>query len=501
MSVRTLSSHTATARALLAAALVLSACGQGDPPPTAARPKPAIGTQVPPAKPSQPATAPPALNLPDGARVFVDLSYSMSGFPIGGPSALESVHRQVLEALMANRMASVDYCELGKDPAPKCGQVPDATKYRDRQRYKGMTSPLATVLETPAADPSVAQRPKAQVFEKRINVFITDGLESGSPLVGATQGGSAIPGPNVFRLRDAINERIKDGFGAWVLTISLPFNGRVIPERGLGQELFKRAQSHLQQVALDPAYAGIPMEAKDLVRPERDGTQHYQYIGPRPIVLIVLTQDIELGRSYVSALKTRLDNERVSQPANMVEAVEFAPHDVQSFVFNRLTTTISRGDRTHFMRIAERREESGMVGRYECRGPASGRVELAAFVARKSDVKLPAGLKQTLEARLTPQTTDSGAVTAPSPLGQGRFAVEIDCAKIANDATFEVELTSGVVASDGASGWWHRWSAPNPYEMPEKVYGLADFVQGVLSAQVRAPALQDVARLVVTKKG
>lgn len=466
----------------------------------AAAPAPSAPTPAPLA------IAPPAASasvaLPDGARIYVDLSFSMTGFPAGGPANLESVHQQVLSSLAANGQQLVEYCELGKDPVPACGTSATPMRYRNKELYKGLASPLATVFETPAPDPAVAQRPRAAVFDKRISVFITDGLESGSPLAAGTPegGGGAIPGPNVYRLRDAINERSKDGFGTWALTISVPFSGRIIPERGLGKELFKRAQDHLKTVALDPAYQGIRMEARDH-KMELNGEHHYYYLGPRPLLVLAVSQDIALGRAFVEDLKKRLRDEKVSQPADRIESLELAPHDVRGISFSGLKSTIARGERTHFMRIAERKEGGFFQGRYECRGPAVGRVELSTYVAREATVKLPGGLKQTIEVKATALPAAPGVVTTPSALGSGRFAAEVDCAKVSRDTVIDFVLTSAVVRSEQAAGWWEAWSAPNAYEMPEKIFGLADFVQGVVATQIRPPVQQDAVRLFISKKG
>jgi hypothetical protein len=482
-------------------ALIVCACGKTERSRArAAAPAPSAPTPAPLA--IAPPTAPVSVALPDGARIYVDLSFSMIGFPAGGPANLESVHQQVLSSLAANGQQVVEYCELGKDPAPTCGITATPMRYRNKDLYKGLTSPLATVFETPAPDPAVAQRPRAAVFDKRISVFITDGLESGSPLAaGAPEGGGgAIPGPNVYRLRDAINERSKDGFGTWALTISLPFSGRVIPERGLGKELFKRAQDHLKTVALDPAYQGIRMEARDH-KMEPNGEHHYSYLGPRPLLVLVVSQDIALGRAFVDTLKKRLRDEKVSQPADRVESLELAPHDVRSIAFSGLKSTLARGERTHFMRIVERKEGGFFHGRYECRGPAAGRIEFSTYVAREATVKLPGGLKQTIDLQATALPATPGVVTAPTALGGGRFAAEVDCAKVTQETVIDFALTSAVVRTEQATGWWDAWSAPNAYEMPERLFGLADFVQGVVATQVRPPVRQDVARLFISKKG
>ena len=460
---------------------------------------PAVVATLPPIPPKAPLTSPPG--LPEGVRVYNDLSYSMTGFAIGGASALESIHRRILASLASTGQRAVEYCDLGKEPKPKCGLKPDPARYRDRMNYKGLTSPLATVLEVPAPDPAIAAQPKAAVEGERLTVIITDGLESGSPLMNTSQPGTAIPGPNVYRIRDAFSARIGDGFGAWLIAISIPFNGRVIPERGLGQELFRRAQDHLKTVAADPIYAGLKIEARDLVREQSDKTEHYQYLGPRPVLIMVLTRDIPLGRQFVDSLRDGLNEERVPQPLGRIASVEVAPSDTQSFVFSGLSSSPVHGERTAFLRITERRENDTFVGRYECRGAATARIQLNAAQASKGVVALPAGLKQTLEASIVSAGAPAGLLTEPRFLGRGAFEMTLECARLTADTTLVIELRSAVVAGDPNKGWWSAWSAPNSYEMPERVFGLTDFIGGVVGAQVSPPRPQDRLRIVVAKKG
>ena len=519
---------------LLAVGFLLCACGSEEAPPAPSPPQAAASVPAPvasvpapspaatpvavPATATQPATvAAAAADKPKPTgRVIVDLSLSMAGFARGSSASLETVHRSILRALSGASVQDVDYCEVTDDDRATCGLEPDPTRYRVRRTYKAAQSLLAASLAAVPEDaPPLPDglRPVSPVDERTVSIIVTDGLEARHAARRKKKGaapatGPCLPGQDTFCLQRILAARAAEGYGVWLIGLSLPFDGRVYAERGLDKTFFHRTEEHLQQLRLQPGWTEIPVQVKGLKRNRKTGTDNFRYVGARPLLILLMSRDVSAGRAVLRRLWGELEREKVALPTERMSWVELAPYDSAAFEFSSVVRV--GGDKAADAVVpvggARRAEDGALRAVFECRPGGVADIELR--VVMDHDVypnPAPGQLRGGLDVRMSTSGLPSKAVTAvqrhPSPERAGVYLTSVDCLHFpAGESTLEFELNYELRYEPGqTSGWWHKWSAHNTYEEPEKAYRIADLVEGLLHSCARKAVVQDRARILVRK--
>lgn len=478
----------------------------------------ASATRVPvaePARPQPPASLPAAQAAPSvqGSRVFIDRSGSMKGFAAASPASLESVHRAIINTLSAGGAVPIDFCSVGNKT--ECELPAEPKRFREARAYSARESRLAESIAPVPADQDALPgggRRVSSVDERSVAVLVTDGLEAGSVQRRGDEPLFCVPGPDSFCLQRVLVARAKEGYGIWLLTISLPFKGRVYPERGLDKRLFERTSQHIAELRQQPAWRDIPLEVKGLRKDRHTGNHSYVYTGARPLMVFVLSRDHAAGRAVVQRLQEELSSARVASPAKWVRSLELFPQRATRYRFRQ------QGQGAGLARLGtdeaaqallpvgtpRRDAEQRLEVRLECREGGAARLQMQAELGPGGAQKLPPELTQSLAVRVHPSTIPANAVIPPTkhPKALGAHVSGLRCLPFSTGTTaYEYHLVSTVSfdAARGTDKWWRRWTAANTYETPERVYRLAELVHSLLRQAVVNERVEDRIRVLVAK--
>ncbi|MBU0553222.1 hypothetical protein KJ940_17260 [Myxococcota bacterium] len=478
----------------------VTAVGCDDAPATSPAPKPEVKQE---AKKALKAPAKPAPPLPDGARIFVDLSTSMQGYAGGDSGGVESVHRFILQGISAAGAAPVEYCEILKKGDTRCGIKPNPNHYRTPKVYREGASPIAGVLFPPRRDPSGERTvEKSPIDERRISVIITDGLEATTARTQPDgQSGDCVPGPDVACLQRALAERAQQGYGVWMIAVSLRFRGKVFAERGLDQVMFARVRDHLNALREQPEWSGVDFEATKLREEQSTGNHLYEYVGVRPLIVFVLSRDIKLGREVTQHVMKRLESEHVATPKDRLKSIELAPYDSGRYAFKTLTHgEVEKAQGAVLPSGKPRRYEelNALVLPLECRGQGVARLNLYAVEDQPTTPTPPAGLKPKLGVKM--MTPIQSAFIPPKQVKPGHFQAALKCLYLSKGETrLEIDLLYQIDLIKDQINGFESWSSQNTWENPERAYRLKNIVDGVLSECTREAEIQDKAIFLIKK--
>ena len=433
----------------------------------------------------------------------------MKGFAQASPASLESVHRAIINTLSAGGAVPLDFCSVGAKT--ECGLPAEPNRFRAAARYSARESRLAESIAPvePGQDalPGGGRR-VSPVDERRVSVLITDGLEAGTASKRGDEPMFCVPGPDSFCLQRVLVARAKHGYGVWLVALMLPFRGRVYPERGLDQRLFERTTKHVAELRQRPEWREVPLEVKGMRRDRRSGNDSYVYAGARPLMIFLLSRDLELGRAAVQRLEEELKSARVASPEGWLRAQELYPQQPARFVFEE-QRGLQRPDHDEAAQAVlpvgrARRDGQGRLEvRLQCRAGGAARLHMQAQTQQAARGDFPAELAQSLDVRLFPADIQRQTVLAPTkhPSALGAYLSGIRCLPFSVGTTaFEYHLVTGVAfdASRG-SGWWLQWTADNTYETPERVYRLSELVHSLLREAAFPDRVEDRIRVLVDK--
>lgn len=438
------------------------------------------------------------------ARVLVDTSLSVQGFTKSRPIVLDTIHRNLMEALSGVGLTDVDYCEVGNTDVPVCSLKADPLKYSKERTYDAVQSHVALVLAPVRKDAPLTEQGAPRVSpvdEKGLSVLITDGLEAseGSPEASHVEG-ECVPGTDVYCLQRILVNRAAEGYGIWVVAVSLPFKGRVFAERPLDKAMFETTTRHVTDLRSTGEWTSVPLEVKGLKRNPKTGNDNFEYTGARPLLLVVLSRDLAKGRRLVASITDRLSATDIVVPAGRIRAMEVAPHETGVFVFDRVGLSggppqVDLERRVRLLGNPVRQRGQGLSLTAECGIQGTGQVSVTTRQARSPSSERPVNLRPTVAVKPEHQLPGN-AVEAPRA-SEGGYSIAFNCLNLPTDeASAAFRLETGM-AYTGAlrSGWWWEWSAENTYETPERIFRLGELIEGVLAVCQKAPALQD--RLII----
>lgn len=496
--------RVAEAKALaLGGLLLLAGAACNESPPSSATPacvKPAIA----------PKSAASASALQGtGAKLVIDLSTSMAGFAgsrKSGGNTMESVLHAIADALGENQVA-LDVCEMGSAELPKCGQSLSYARYRESKVFSVRSSPVATALSSIAQNQKdVAEKSgiaKGVVDDARITVVMTDGLQVDGALA-AQLPSVCQKGADVFCLREVLLERAAQGYGIWLVAASLPFDGKVFTERGISKEQFALTQAHVAKLQDASISQNQPApQLGPLVRGEQSQNDFYAYRGPRPLVLLVVSQDVKLGASVVEKIQAGLKREGVLVPANKIEAVQLTRFEPAQWHIGQLrklppstkglAAEAAEGAVAEAARFVQVGKPAGLdspsaCAAFQCVANADARgkgsFEVVAKRSQPTQPALPSCMQETFTLWVTPSSAAKNAVqiSGDGSAAQPSKQVTFDCNKLLkSQASLSVEAHAGLAVASNCSGWWTDWSSPDTFQMPDRVYRLEGLVQSLLS--------------------
>jgi hypothetical protein len=445
-------------------------------------------------------TATPVIPQGNGARVVVDVSESHQGFARGRALALEGLHGQVIESSLASLGLNVPFERCALDDRLRCEQALTIPQLRDPATYRGRFGALDIALRRPPRAPRPDQQLPDPLDPFRVTVVVTDGAQSSNNPFDAHATGdvACTGGADPSCIAALLRQRINEGYGIWVLRLRLPFNGKYFSERRIDRDMFARTSAHLAEVNRNErSWSGVTLSAR---RPNFTGDSgSYEFTGARPLLVFVLTRDIPTGRLLVNEMLRKARTERITAgTVDDVASSEWAPFEGYDA---RLTAAqrLDNGGAADEVRVDRARVQGGaLVVPVTCSLRGRARVRVQGSVTQGSlapptfaDVRFEWRRESAAARGLS--LAPSSLRASPGPL-EGVFTV--DCTGLpAGRFRYTYMIHGQWALSDEAAQreWWMSEGAANSYEMPERVFGLAEMGRSVAGAGVaRAGALARV---------
>ncbi len=473
-------------------------------------------------EPLPPATAPtPPSPTTDaagasGARVFVDVSGSMQGFVrYGRDLAMESLHLSIGHALSKAGVGPVDYCDVGAASRTRCGLPADPRRYRKPAVYNGLTSQMSAILARIPKTAALGKDltiPVGALDERHVSVVITDGIEvSGkTTLTPGEEAAGCLPGLDTYCLQRVLVKRAEEGYGVWLHALSLPFDGRVYPERGLDKAMYASISDYLTSLRSDDGPfssldgKGMRITPPGYNRGKADG--YYRFEGVRPLLVLVLSKDIEAGRQVSTFLERELRTLPIEKPAGRYRSLQLAPHEPATVVFDTdsvqlVPKTDPAGNARAAVRTPPHRVRGqGVKTELECEADGAGTVVFGLKTIPPASTDWPPGfsMHHSVSVELG---AGSEVMTHEPGVNEQPHAITFKCqrvsagSKLKPAAEVRAEFVFEAPAEDTPAAWWHDWTAPDTFSRPERMYRLADLVESVLATNRADEAIHD--RLVI----
>ncbi|MBI5518112.1 MAG: hypothetical protein HY909_30355 [Deltaproteobacteria bacterium] len=448
--------------------------------------------------------APQAPQAPPGrgARVVVDVSESVRGFTSTSSVALETLHGQVIDGALSAMQLNNPFERCALDTDLHCAP-PFVTPQQLRLpgTYRGTNAALHLALRRPPRAP----RPDLQVPDPldpfAVTVLVTDGFQSTSSAFqpNAVADVACTAGADPSCLAALLRRRVDEGYGVWVLRLTLPFEGRYFAERRLDATMWARVTAHVEELNRDPAWNGVRFSASRPTMTSDSGP--FQWSGARPLLVFVLSRDIPRARGLLTEMVRRLNVERIGrrQTSEDFTWAEWAPYEgltAQVVAASRA----DRGPQADALRVdPASRTPGGFVVPARCSIQGKSRILLQGAVAYGSQTPPPWARIELGWRLLTPPAGEllvPREALRPVP-GAFQAYTGLDCTVLnAGRYSYDLALWARWSVDDAALAqqWFSRESADTSFETPERVFGLADLARSVVSAGVtREGALDRVA--------
>jgi hypothetical protein len=305
-----------------------------------------------------------------------------------------------------------------------------------------------------------------------LNLLITDGMQSGG---------------TYLRVKDALLNMVRDGWGLWLFSLKLPFNGIYDPEQTLDLD------------ALEPSIrecaAQDDNEAK--VTHKSGSTRLYNYSGKKPLLIFILTKDIKLGRELTQRLEFNLK----ADPQYFAQVAELSP------LFHRGLDFSAAEAVSDYVRLEENQNEviihsdtADQTRVKEINIPVKWQAGEAPFTQpfHETPAFATPPIVPWMEDLLKPTPDDNDPEGKYTP---GRFKVPfvsevawyrflcgtriISCEELKPE-TLNLEVWTEF--QDVKDGWWTTLNTDNSYQCPARIYKLGELVHDL--AQVAKERLK-----------
>jgi hypothetical protein len=385
---------------------------------------------------------------PSSAQPLIigDDSGSMRGFANRAPQALETVFRVLCWSSNTNRLARMS--NLGSSL-----HISQAKQFGNPQSYASPTTALAESIRYASSG-------------EDWSVIVTDGLESDN-LYLHVQG-------ELVRLAD-------EGWGIWLLLLSVPFDGRVDLEQPL---LPDRHLTPMRNCALSANPSWTVQQIPNAVRTVR-------FTGERPLLIFVFDKRPNEVRAWVSRVQAEL-----SRQVARTEAVELSPlyqrhYSVQNADYKSLGVSVTRPSGNSPQRIVA--------------DPDDGE-KLKKLLFPIAWVNPPSGIAQPFEEQwdLLRESVPSWASLSIIPpkdaaADPGALSLLVDSDPSLKEKFSRLLSRAPVVRTDDpirfsivstlrkpSPGWWKSWHSDTTWECLHKVFKLNDLVETVaMTARAR----------------
>lgn len=438
-----------------------------------------------------------------GALIVTDISGSMKGFIAPRSTRLYTVHdaleRAARDALgTTGSAAAIKRCDLGT--SLEC-QSPHTKADMDKSIYTAPQSRLDLFLASGQTGAGTPQQGGVTLDSYRLAVLVTDGLQSQSDNAG---GKPCLGGADPECIAYLLEQQAAAGYGVWLAMLLLPFDGTHDSERPLDNTHWQRIEQHVAGLRRDPFFQGVDFKVD---RP-KTGTpfRTYHYSGVKPFLVVVLSKDWRAGRDFVRRFTESVRREGVTQPAGGGYWIELSPIPSQAIQITNLRQSAASDNPN--IRVVDRRRKEGFYDfLVECEREGE-----ATFIleAKRTDAAqditggVPAefNLVNSGDAGLPPESLAfKSPLTSGAEAGVYQAELTCNCKPLRPGERQQwLRLQTNFKTDPGASSPWGALHTDNTYEAPERLYGLKEIVQKVLTASVKEPRTTDCLRLRIDRK-
>lgn len=420
-----------------------------------------------------------------GALIVTDISGSMQGFAQTSSRRIYTVHDALDRAVRGATNEAIQRCELGEaidceHPKP-LSQMDNPTTYtaRESRLDKFLAQPNSTEKDKPAED---------MLAQHRISILISDGMQARNANGSAESPclGGADPKCMAFLLK----QRADDGYGVWLTLFYLPFSGEHYAERPLDDALWQKIEAHAAALSQDPAFPGVSFSVKR--QGKEVGFNHYQFKGVKPMIVLALSRDINVGRRFTKDFSEAIKREGVPQPANAVYTIELAPLSVSE----RRVTKIELPRDAPIAGVypvegkRAKKEEALFDYLIECDRNAATRLTLS-WEETQGEQVVPTGVRVVYNLVAMNEGTLPGQNLTMKP-AEKTVEMQLTCDHL-DKGKYEtcLNLEAEFSTDPNSKAFWQTLSSDNMYEAPERLFGLQDLIQEVLNSTLKRPRVTD----------
>ncbi len=473
------------------------------------------------------------------ARILTDITPTMQGFAGFGAkaTALRQVHSTIDVAAGEATAPGPKRCSIGARWECRKLQEGDKTKCVEwvttpavmcdaKAPDYGTPSTYSATTETSKLDEILVRKPIPEkvdpdhpvapdwLDEAGLTVIVSSGIEPGPLSTGAatTAREACQAGPSPACVAKALVERVKEGFGVWAATVMLPFDGSYVADVPVDAKYLAATKAHLEglkKVAAGEAtlFQGVEFTAGVQAAVYSRGANHsrFLYKGLRPLLVLALSRSPETGRAFLRSLREKLQADPALRPGKMAfddvfAASELAPLASTTYALKNLELAPAgaggQGDLdpaalAEFHLGAPGASANGAWAEISCGGQGKAWA-LAKYEAKAPAIPLPVFIKEStqLQGPSSNETLPDRSSTAQNaPGGEPAFRIFTTCAPLAPRANpwvieYLFHAKSELDESMMGGQWFAKGSAPNSYEMPERLYGLREIATAVLRQTV-----------------
>jgi hypothetical protein len=296
-------------------------------------------------------------------------------------------------------------------------------------------------------------------------------------------------GPSPACITRALVERAKEGFGVWLITANLPFDGSFVADVPVDAKYLAASKAHvgdLKKVASGETtpYFGIDLDVH---------SQQQIWSTTRGPGFSRFSGKLSAEDAFTSIELAPLAGSTFAPTA-----LELAPKDAEP------QKGLDPADLAEFRFGGAGASERGAWAEVACGTKGKGWL-LSRYSTTPGALPLPAYVKETvyLEGPSSDEPLPAKVSLQERIEGQPAFRIYASCAPLtARSEPWAIEyLLHGKSELDDKAleaTWLTRASAPNVYEMPERTYGLREIATAVLKQAVTRDAC--VTRVRVTVK-
>lgn len=410
---------------------------------------------------------------------------------------MASLHAEIEAALAESGLGVPKRCTVGGEV--RCDGPQSAVDLGRARLYaeQGARLDVALTRRPPPAKVDANAPPDTDPLdEARVTIVVTDGM----PYTATGTGDAPSPcaqGADPTCIGTVLAARADEGFGVWLVGVLLPFKGNHYVERTVSPEYLAQTEAHVAELKFDARNLGVTFAASGPIRQDKSGSASFAYQGYKPLLVLVLSRDAALARTFVGNLKRKLEAAPLRpgkmQAGHAVATVELAPLDAPTLALTTVAVLSGAEQQKSGIPVAALAEfrldgqqaiEGGVLTKFWCGGAGQGLYRVG--YRRTGQGVLPSYLaaEQTL---VVDPAAPAGVIAPPIVAGELGFRTGIKCAALPKGHTatkLALGTTLRLDPAGASEAWWasgpQGWSSVDKHTMPERVYGLEGLVRGML---------------------